>query len=138
MKYFSIEELSRSTKARERGIDNTPPSGVAIALTSLIERVLDPVREAWGRPITINSGYRCVALNNAVRGVSTSQHLRGEAADITAGSKALNRELYALISTMATDGRVVFDQLIDEKGYSWIHISYRAGGVNRNQKLKIK
>lgn len=58
MKYFSIAELSRSTKARERGIDNTPPSGVAIALTSLIERVLDPVREAWGRPITINSGYR--------------------------------------------------------------------------------
>lgn len=138
MKYFSIAELSRSTTATARGIDNTPPSGVTVALTALIEKVLDPIRAAYGRPIIINSGYRSVALNKAVGGASTSQHLRGEAADITAGSKTLNKQLLTLIQQLATNGTIDFDQLIDEKDLSWIHISYRTDGRNRHQQLKIK
>lgn len=142
MKYFTIAELSRSTVAAARNIDNTPPAGVRIALTALVDRVLDPVREAWGRPLTVNSGYRSLALNAAAGGASTSQHLRGEAADITAGSAALNKQLFDLIVKMAADGSLdpafEFDQLIDERGYSWIHVSYRADGRNRNQKLHIK
>lgn len=137
MKYFSIAELSRSTTATARGIDNTPPSGVTIALTALIEQVLDPIRAAWGKPIIINSGYRSLALNKAVGGASTSQHLRGEAADITAGSKTLNKQLRTLIQQLAANGTIEFDQLIDEKGLSWIHISYRANGQNRRQFLQL-
>lgn len=131
MKHFTIAELSRSDKARSLGIDNTPPAGVTIALTALVDNVLDPLRSKYGRPITVNSGYRSLRLNSAVRGAATSQHLRGEAADITAGSKAENRKLFAILETMD------FDQLIDETDMSWIHVSYRADGRNRHQKLKL-
>lgn len=137
MKYFTIAELSRSAKASSLGIDNTPPAGVTLALTALVDKVLDPVRSKYSRPITVNSGYRSLKLNQAVGGAATSQHLRGEAADITAGSKAENRKLFAILETMAKAGEICFDQLIDEKAMTWIHISYRADGRNRNQKLKL-
>lgn len=100
-------------------------------MIKLIDAVLDPVRRIWGRPITVNSGFRCPALNAAVRGVANSQHLTGEAADITTGSREGNRELFEKISQSG----VPFDQLIDESGYSWIHISY--SGRNRRQVLHL-
>ena len=68
------------------GIDNTPPSSAVKALNDLVDNVLDPLREAWGGPIRVNSGYRCPELNRIVGGTPTSQHQRGEAADITVGS----------------------------------------------------
>lgn len=133
MKYFTIPELTASAKARALGIDNTPPPGVKVKLSNLINNLLDPIREKWGGPITVNSGYRCPTLNKAVGGVPTSQHLRGEAADITVGSPAKNNQLFKMI----VDGGFDFDQLIDESGYSWIHISYSAG-KNRHQILHLK
>lgn len=133
MKYFTIPELTASAKARALGIDNTPPPGVKIKLSALVNNLLDPIREKWGGPITVNSGYRCPRLNNEIGGVPTSQHLRGEAADITAGSPAKNNQLFKMI----VDGGFDFDQLIDETGYSWIHISYSAG-KNRQQILHKK
>ena len=73
MKYFSISELTFSTKARELRIDNTPFSyEVVDNLTNLTENLLDPIREMWGKPIQVNSGYRCPALNKAVGGKPTS------------------------------------------------------------------
>ncbi len=137
MKYFTIEELCASDTACARGIDNTPSSGVALALTTLIEKLLDPVREAWGGPITVNSGYRCLKLNTAVGGVATSQHLRGEAADITVGSQTQNQKLFNRIVELQKTGKIEFDQLIDESNYAWVHISYRLGR-NRNQILHLK
>lgn len=131
MQYFTIQELTASSTARARGIDNTPNAQVEANLTKLIDAVLDPVRRIWGRPITVNSGFRCPALNAAVRGVANSQHLTGEAADITTGSREGNRELFEKISRSG----VPFDQLIDESGYSWIHISY--SGRNRRQVLHL-
>lgn len=130
MKYFTILELTASAKARALGIDNTPPPGVKIKLSTLVNNLLDPIREKWGGPITVNSGYRCPRLNNEVGGVQTSQHLRGEAADITAGSPAENNRLFKMI----LDGGFDFDQLIDERGYAWLHISY-SPGKNRRQIL---
>ena len=98
MKYFSISELTFSTRARELHIDNTPFSYEVIDnLTNLTENLLDPIRDTWGRPLQVNSGYRCPALNKAVGGKPTSQHLKGEAADITAGSKAENKKLFETI-----------------------------------------
>lgn len=120
MKYFTIEELTRSTTARLRGIDNTPSQQVINNLIALVDNVLDPLREAWGKPLHVNSGYRCRALNKAVGGVPASQHMRGEAADITAGGKEANRELYSLLRQL----NLPVDQAINEKDFSWIHVSY--------------
>lgn len=131
MQYFTIRELTASSTARTKGIDNTPNAQVRANLTELIDKVLDPVRRIWGRPITVNSGYRCPALNAAVGGVVKSQHLTGEAADITTGSREGNRVLFEKISRSG----VPFDQLIDESGYSWIHISYSSR--NRRQVLHL-
>lgn len=132
MKYFTVSELIRSDTAQQKGIDNTPPPAIKVKLTSLINNLLDPIREAWDGPISVNSGYRCPVLNKAVGGVPTSQHQKGEAADITVGSPELNRQLFDLIAT----GDFDFDQLIDESHYSWIHISF-AAGKNRHQILHL-
>ena len=120
MKYFTINELTRSTTARLNGIDNTPSLQVINNLTALVDNVLDPLREAWGKPIHVNSGYRCKALNTAVGGVPASQHMLGEAADITAGSREANRQLYSLMRQL----KLPVDQAINEYDFRWIHVSY--------------
>lgn len=121
MKYFTIKELTRSTTAQLRGIDNNTPSQQVINnLTALVDNVLDPLRQAWGKPIHVNSGYRCPELNKAVGGVPASQHLLGEAADITAGSHELNRKLFSLLRQL----NLPVDQAINEHDFSWIHVSY--------------
>ena len=132
MKYFTIKELTRSMTATRYGIDNTPPASAVKALTVLVDEVLDPLREAWGGPIRVNSGYRCPELNEAVGGTPTSQHQRGEAADITVGSCSGNRRLLALIKRLD----LPVDQCIDEKGCRWIHVSHRAGR-NRRRYMKF-
>ena len=120
MKYFTINELTRSITARLNGIDNTPSQQVINNLTALVDNVLDPLREAWGKPIHVNSGYRCPALNKAVGGVPASQHMLGEAADITAGSREANRQLYSLMRQL----KLPVDQAINEYDFRWIHVSY--------------
>lgn len=133
MKHFTIAELTDSTTARQNGIDNTPPESAVKALQALVERVLDPLRDAWGKPITVNSGYRCAELNRKVGGAEQSQHLRGEAADITAGSRGDNRKLYELLRRLS----LPLDQAINERGYKWIHVSYTTRRHNRRQYLSI-
>ena len=130
-KYFSIGELTRSSVARQKGIDNTPPPDAEVRLNRLIDRLLDPLRERWGGPITVTSGFRSPRLNEAVGGVPSSQHVKGEAADITVGSPEDNRKLFELIRTSG----LAFDQLIDERNYAWIHVSYSA--ENRCQILHL-
>ena len=120
MKHFTIAELSASATAQCRGIDNTPTAEAVENLTLLVENVLDPLREAFSSRILINSGYRCPALNKAVGGTTKSQHISGEAADITAGSKSANRRLFNLLRSL----RLPVDQVIDEHDFSWIHVSH--------------
>ena len=132
MKYFTIAEMSASATAVSRGIDNIPGPDTVSRLTRLVERVLDPLREAYGKPITVNSGYRCPALNRAVGGAAASQHLTGEAADITAGSRQENSRLYKLLAQLG----LPVDQAINERGFSWIHVSHTAGH-NRGQFLAL-
>lgn len=122
--FFTKSELTRSDTARIRGIDNTPTPEASAALDALMWNVLDPIRRMWGKPIIVNSGYRCPKLNAAIGGSATSQHMKGEAADITAGDPTKNKELFDMIAQSA----IPFDQLIDEKGYRWIHVSYRPNG----------
>lgn len=131
MKYFSIKEMTKSNTATAKGIDNTPDQTVTNNLTKLIEAVLDPLREWYGKPIIVNSGYRCEALNKAIGGAKSSQHMLGEAADITAGSKEENEELFNYIKD-----NLEFDQLINESDFSWVHVSYREGRL-RKQVLEL-
>ena len=131
MRHFTIQELTKSDTARRLGINNTPPSSAVTALHALVDNVLDPLREAWGGPIRVNSGYRCPKLNKAVGGTPNSQHQRGEAADITVGSRSGNRRLLALIKQLD----LPVDQCIDEKGCRWIHVSHRRG---HNRRLYMK
>ena len=132
MKHFTIGELCASTTADARGIKNTPMLQETGNLKALADNVLDPLREWYGKPIYVNSGYRCPQLNRMVGGKPTSQHLKGEAADITAGSKEENRKLFAYIRANLT-----FDQLIDEKDFSWVHVSFKRNGENRKQILPL-
>lgn len=127
-----MNELTRSERALARGINNTPGPEAAARLDVLARRLLDPVRELRGAPLKVNSGYRCPALNKAVGGAASSQHLLGEAADITTGSRKENKKLFNAI----VEGGLEFDQLIDEKDYSWLHLSYREGR-NRRQILHL-
>jgi len=135
MKYFTIEELTKSDTATRRGIDNTPTEEAKRNLTTLVDKVLDPLRAAWGAPIVVNSGYRCPALNEAVGGSKTSDHMTGRAADIEAADRtpASNARLFALAQSLG----ISFDQLIDESNMSWVHVSYRSEAENRKQILKL-
>lgn len=118
--YFTIAELCKSDTAKKLGIVNTPTEEVIDNLHALIDNILDPLRIAYGKPIYVNSGYRCPILNKAVGGVKTSNHQYGYAADITAGSVAENRKLWKIF----LDLHIPFTELIDEKNMTWIHISY--------------
>lgn len=131
MKYFTLKELTRSTTATAKGIDNTPTPEVEKNLTLLVENVLDPLREIYGKPITINSGYRCPELNKAVGGSKTSDHVKGFAADITGGSKEENERIFNIIKH-----NFHFKQLIDENDFSWVHVSYDPSNL-KNQILKL-
>ena len=133
MKYFTFRELTHSNTADAKGIDNTPSSAIKVALKMLVDNVLDPLREAWGAPIIVTSGYRCPRLNQVVGGAKSSQHMKGEAADIrTLSDKPEdNKRLFLLIIKLG----LPFDQLIDERNYNWIHVSY--GPLNRRQVLHL-
>ena len=132
MKYFTIRELIKSTTAIKRNIDNSPSKEVERSLTALVEKVLDPLREAYGKPIIVTSGYRCERLNRAVGGAASSQHVKGEAADIRSvqDTPEENKKLYDLIVKLG----LPFDQLINEYGYDWVHVSFSSR--HRRQKLK--
>lgn len=134
MKYFTFDEFRRSDTASKLGIDNRIPAEIRSSIEALVGNVLDPLRESWGKPITVTSGYRCPKLNKIVGGVATSQHLRGEAADITTGNEVDNARLFHLILSM----KLPFDQVIYERGSlrtgpAWIHISHKTDGSNRRQ-----
>lgn len=120
MKYFTIKELCSSYIANQLGINNTPSDEQKANLIKLVNNILDPVREEYGRPIIVNSGFRCPELNKAVNGAKNSQHMLGQAADITTGSCSNNKDLFNLIIAM----ELPYDQVIDESNYSWIHVSF--------------
>ena len=127
-----MKELTNSSTADKLGIDNTPTTEVSAQLSNLVTHVLDPLREMYGKPITVNSGDRCPKLNAAVGGAKSSQHMRGEAADITGGSREENKKLLELIRD-----NLPFDQLLNESDYSWVHVSYVSTSKNRKQILSL-
>ena len=129
MKYFTIQELTASATALREGIDNRPNKCAYHLLHVLVDQLLDPIREAWGEPIVVSSGYRCKQLNTLIGGVKNSHHLLGCAADIIAGNRADHRKLFKIIQQMHQEGRIKFTQLIWEGDGRWIHISYVPGDL---------
>ena len=133
MRWFTLKEFVRSNTAARLGINNNPSEDVKKNIELLVEKILDPLREKFGKPIIVTSGYRCKELNKAVGGAAKSQHMSGEAADIRTveDSKSANKELFNLIIELG----LPFDQLINEHDYDWVHVSY--GKRNRRMILKM-
>ena len=134
MKYFTINELIASDVAKNNNINNIPNQQEKNNLTALVDNILDPLREAYGKPIIVTSGFRSEKLNKLVKGSSTSQHRFGQAADIRSkeDTKNENKKLFDLVQNL----NLPFDQLIDEYNYDWVHVSYSPR--NRKQILNIK
>jgi len=132
-KNFTLEELTASATAKAKGISNNPGQTDLVNLCGLVHNVLQPLRDWWGKEVKIGSGYRSLALNRAVGGVSNSQHMKGEAADLCIdGDIQKGKSWFQFIKQQCE-----FDQLIWEKnpktGAYWVHVSYRCDGKNRKQ-----
>lgn len=124
-KDFSYREFERSEVAEAKHICNVITSfEVRDSILTLTENVLQPLRDAWGKPLKVNSGYRCKALNAAVGGVPTSQHVKGEAADIAAGDPVK-------LARLAVKLGLPFDQMILYP--TFVHFSHRLNGEQRGQ-----
>ena len=129
--HFRLSEFTRSATAQARGIDNTPTEEIVSNLRHLCENVLEPLRQHFGEPITISSGYRSTALNRAVGGASNSQHMTGEAADIRVPDSATGMKWFAWMME-----HLEYDQLIKERATKssksfWIHVSLKAHSQQR-------
>ena len=127
MKYFRINEFVCRCGCEM-------PAEVEANIEALVSNVLDPLRDEYGKPIYVNSGYRCEKHNKAVGGVPRSQHMLGQAADISLRLTAygLQDELMMLARIIVAQGR--FDQLIIYP--TFLHVSYKRSGVNRHKVLR--
>jgi zinc D-Ala-D-Ala carboxypeptidase len=135
-KHLSLAEVSRSETAKRKGINNTPSGEHLENFKKLAENIFEPIREHFGVPIHISSGYRSKELNAAVGGSSSSQHCQGEAIDIDMQDTSItNAEIFNFIKD-----NLNFDQMIWEFGNDtnpdWVHVSYESTGKQRKQILK--
>ncbi len=129
-KYFTLEELTFSQTASRHNISNIPTGDTLKTLTRTAEK-LDLVREYFGCPITVNSGFRCLNLNRKIGSKDTSQHVLGQAVDFIIPRAGTPKSLVKAIK----DSNIEFDQIIQEFD-SWVHISFKDSG-NRKQALII-
>lgn len=133
--YFGFQEFLTSSTARQKSIENMPSWEIVEHLLELAY-FLDDLREAWGKPVYVSSGFRNEKINKAVGGVATSAHLRGDAADIyvAGGKKAMDKFGEFLVDYLKDK---CFDQLLREKSKSggyWYHISLKnKDGLQRKQ-----
>lgn len=137
-KNLALSEVTRSETAKRRGISNMPTPEHIENFKKLAENVFQPIRDHFGVPIRISSGYRSAALNKAIGGASSSQHCQGEAIDIDMdGTTVTNAQIFNYIKD-----NLNFDQLIWEFGTDtnpdWVHVSYDSSGKQRKQILKAK
>lgn len=133
---LTLKEVVHSNTAIKHGIDNSPTAEHLENLKAIATDVFQPIREHFGKPIYVSSGYRSYALNERIGGSTMSQHSKGQALDLDADvfGGLTNAQLFAYIAEF-----IVFDQLIwefgDSKNPDWVHVSYKKEGKNRGQKL---
>ena len=132
-KHITLQEATESATAVRMGIKNVPNELELDAMKYVAENLFEPIREWYDKPIKINSFFRCVALNKAVKGSLTSGHVLGNSIDISGGNKIENKKLFDFIKTSGLE----YDQLINEYDFTWLHISLKKTG-NRKQILVIK
>jgi hypothetical protein len=137
-KNLALSEVTRSETAKRKGISNMPTPEHIENFKKLAEKVFQPIRDHFGKPIRISSGYRSKALNTAVGGSLSSQHCTGEAIDIDMdGTDITNAQIFHFIKD-----NLEFDQMIWEFGTDvnpdWVHVSYESTGKQRKQILKAK
>ena len=133
-RYFELDEFINSPTAKKKGICNDPTFEVVEHLDELVEKILDPLRAAYGMAIRVTSGYRCPALNKAVGGSDTSVHQIGYAADLQVGG-SFDKFVEFVKDWFAKTG-TKFDQLLVESsnGTKWLHIGlYNNSGQQRGQ-----
>lgn len=123
---FTLDEFTRSDTASRLGIINEPGDKELAALRVLVSRTIQPLRDKLGVPIHVNSGYRCPELNKAVGGVPTSQHQKGEAADLSIDGKAAD------ILEALENSNIPFDQAILYRKQNFLHVSLKLDGVQRS------
>lgn len=123
---FELKEFTKSSTAKLKGIANNPGINEIRAIENLVTKLLEPLREKYGKVMRINSGYRCSALNAVVNGVPNSQHVKGEAADIACEKPV---ELVECLRKSGLD----FDQCIQYS--TFVHLSLKLSGRNRRQFL---
>lgn len=129
-KHFSYREFETSRTADDLGICNViVTTEVRDAVKALVLEVLEPLRTKWGEPLYINSGYRCPDLNKAVGGTPTSQHQKGEAADIKADNP-LELARLALVLGLPFDQMILYP--------TFVHFSHKLSGEQRRQVLYNK
>lgn len=126
-KNFSLEEFTKSETADRLKVDNAPGSEQIINLCALVHHVLQPLRDHYGQPVKISSGYRCQALNKAVGGVSNSQHMRGQAADIKIPGVAPDNIADYIANHLPYDQVILYP--------SFVHVSYSIQS-NRRHRLR--
>ena len=134
-KHITLYEAIKSPTAMRYGIDNTPNDSVLKNMENVANYCFEPLREWYEKPIRINSFYRSVELNKKVGGKTNpvSQHTKGEAIDMDAGSREENKKLFDWCKA-----NLIYDQLINEYNFSWVHISYTTVNTNRNEIVAVK
>ena len=145
-KWFTIEELIRCYRERKQDrceecrlhqAAKSLPNGIEENVVALADEVLGPAREALGEAVTVNSGFRCPIHNSYVGGVSNSQHIRGQAADITAGSPEKNLKLARIIARQGKwDNMILYVNEPGSLAPRFIHVSYNRYGNNRKTIFK--
>jgi len=131
--HFTLEEMIQSQTASRYGINNTPGSAETAALRALCLNILEPIRNQFGAPVVISSGYRSLKVNQKVGGASGSQHLKGEAADINVwGMNPVD-----LYNWLVFFSGLDFDQAIQEFG-SWVHVSFTERRANRRMAMRAR
>ena len=133
-KHISYKEAVGSNYAKQKGIKNKPNEDQVENMKLLAEKVFEPLREWVDAPIRVNSMFRSLELNTALKGSKTSSHMKGEAMDITSMGGKSNLEMFHYIKD-----NLCFDQLIWEFGKEpkWLHVSYNKDN-NRQQVLVTK
>jgi len=135
---LSLAEVTRSETAKRRGISNMPTPEHIENFKKLAVNIFQPIREHFGKPILISSGYRSAELNKAIGGSLSSQHCSGEAIDIDMdGTDITNAQIFHYIKD-----NLNFDQIIWEfgtdKNPDWVHVSFAANRSQRKQMLVAK
>jgi hypothetical protein len=128
--HFTLAELSFSSTAAAKGISNEPDAAAIEALKALCTAVLDPVRDALGRAIKVNSGFRGPVLNKLVGGVPDSQHVFGQAADIQCPGVTVVEVFKTIVRLGLPYDQVIYEA--KDSSTKWVHVSHKAGG-NRGE-----